>query len=57
VMPKIKAVLAPCLFELMTENESEIKEWEHLVHLQDVLKFISQLNIENRLNAYNNMQI
>lgn len=45
-MPLTKVVLSPCLCELMTTNETETVEMEHLLHLQSILDFLMPLNVE-----------
>ena len=46
IVPFTKIVLSPCFFELMTNQETEIVEMEHLLHMQSILDYLMPLNVE-----------
>lgn len=48
-MPQTKVVFSPCLFELMSSNESKATELAHLNYLQSLLDYLVKLNVEFEL--------
>lgn len=45
-MALTKVAFFPCVFELMSTAEDEATEYAHLIHLQSILTFLQNLNVE-----------